>query len=120
MPACELKPSDKKQYIGDVGQVLTHRYGKQKTYKPQQVRQASYDAGYDIDYVCWAYVIFCSAEDFTAIHAAAGEACDYALMKAEVLSDLNGGLPFAWPDIDLPWLEWPDIDLSGIFEWFNW
>ena len=45
--------------------------------------------------------------------------CDYAAMKADVLSELASGGSFLGIDIDLSWLEWPDIDLSSIFEWFD-
>ncbi len=48
------------------------------------------DLGYQIDWVCWAYCIFSSPADFKSLHDAAGEACDYAVMKAEVLTDLAG------------------------------
>lgn len=120
MPACELCPSDKKQYVSDVGETLVKRHGKKKYYSPKQVREASRDRGYPPDYECWAYCIYLLPDDFEAIHAAAGEACDYVSMKAEVLRELSGGFEFAWPDIELSWLEWPDIDVSGIFEWFNW
>jgi hypothetical protein len=67
----------------------------------------------------WAYCIFSTPQDFQAIHDAAGEVCDYAPMKAEVLADLAAGGSFSWLDIDLSWLEWPDIDLSSIFDWFD-
>lgn len=120
MPACELSLPDKRKYISDVGELLVQRHGKQKHYEPEQVERASRDRGYPIDYVCWAHVIFDTPEAFHAIHAAAGETCDYVAMKAEVLRDLAGAEGFQWPDIDLSWLEWPDIDLAGIFDWFSW
>lgn len=118
MPACELKPSDKKAYIGAVGEELVKRHGKRKYYHPDDIGRASTARGYPIDYACWAYCIFSSPSDFKALHDAAGEVCDYTAMKAEVLTDLAGG-SFAIFDIDLSWLEWPDIDLSGIFDWFD-
>jgi hypothetical protein len=94
-------------------------HGKQKYYKPAQIRRAAVLRGYPLDITCWAYSIFATPEDFRAIHDAAGEVCDYAAMKAEVLSDLAVGGTFSWLDVDLSWLEWPDIDLSSLFEWFD-
>ena len=63
--------------------------------------------------------MYSSPSDFTAIHEAAGEECDYASMKTEVLSDLSGDGSFLDIDIDLSWLEWPDIDISSVFDWFD-
>jgi len=119
MPACHLEPEDKKALIDKVGHELVQKHGKRKYYEPSLVRRAAETVGYGIDVQCWAYCIFTSAEDFKALHDAAGEACDYVSMKAEVLTDLAGGGTFDWIDIDLSWLEWPDIDLSGIFDWFD-
>jgi hypothetical protein len=119
MPACHLEPEDKKAYIGAVGEELVRRHGKQKYYRPTQIRDASRARGYQPDIVCWAYCIFSTPSDFQAIHDAAGEACDYAAMRAEVLADLATGGTFAWMDVGLSWLEWPDIDLSSIFDWFD-
>jgi len=119
MPACHLEPNDKKAFIGAVGEELVRRHGKQKYYKPQQIRDAALARRYAPDIHCWAYCIFSTPEDFQAIHDAAGEVCNYAAMKAEVLADLSSGGAFAWVDIDLSWLDWPDIDLSSIFDWFD-
>jgi len=119
MPACELRPSDKKAFIGAVGEELVKRHGKKKYYKTDDIGRAATARGYSLDIHCWAYCVFSSPEAFKALHDATGEVCDYVKMKAEVLTDLAGG-GFQWPDIDLSWLEWPDIDLSGIFDWFDW
>ncbi|WP_411825577.1 DUF6559 family protein [Luteolibacter sp. AS25] len=119
MPACELRPEDKKKFISDVGQRLVEEHGRKKYYKPGEIRKAATDRGYQPDIVCWAMCMFSSPDDFTAIHEAAGEACDYEEMKAEVLRDLAGGDSFLGIDIGLSWLEWPDIDLSEIFDWFD-
>jgi hypothetical protein len=119
MPACHLEPKDKKAFIGAVGEELVRRHGKKKYYESSQIRRAAESRGYSLDIHCWAQCIFSTPEDFKALHDAAGEACDYVAMKAEVLRDLAIDGTFAWPDIDLSWLEWPDIDLSGIFDWFD-
>ena len=120
---CSLTISGEKkkevgEYIAKLGPELRKRYGHQKHYSPQQVRQTAGDMGLQFDYLCFAYCLYCSPSDFALVHAAAGEACDYAAMKAEVLADLAGG-SFSLFDLDLSWLEWPDIDLSSLFDWFD-
>lgn len=119
MPACHLKPADKKAFISAVGKELVKTHGKQRYYKPRDIRRAAEAHGYPVDIHCWAYCFFSSGEEFKALHDAAGEACDYAVMKAEVLADLASGASFSVFDLELPWLEWPDIDLSAIFDWFD-
>lgn len=119
MPACHLRPEDKKAFIGKVGQQLVQTHGKRRYYAPDDIRRAADICGYPVDIVCWAYCFFSSPQDFAALHEAAGEACDYVAMKTELLTDLATGGTFALPDIDLSWLEWPDIDLSAIFDWFD-
>ena len=119
MAACHLAPADKKALIGAVGEELVRKHGKRKYYEPAQVRTAAESRGYSVDVHCWAYCIFTTPEDFRSIHDAVGEVCDYAAMKAEVLSDLASGGTFSWLDVDLSWLEWPDIDLSAVFDWFD-
>jgi hypothetical protein len=119
MPACELAPADKKAFISAVGEDLVRKHGKKKYYKTDDIGRSVIARGYPMDISCWAYCIFSSPGDFKALHDAAGEVCDYASMKAEVLSELAQGGVFSWLDIDLSWLEWPDIDLSGIFDWFD-
>jgi hypothetical protein len=118
MPACHIQPQDKKKLISAVGRDLVRRHGKQKYYRPTDVRSAAERCGYPLDLCCWAYCFYCSPADFEAVHQAAGEVCNYTAMKAEVLGDLAGG-SFSWFDIDLSWLEWPDIDLSSAFDWFD-
>lgn len=116
---CHVRPKDRKKLVDDIGRDLVRRKGKQKYYPPQEVRRSAEHCAYPADVHCWAYCFFCTPGDFAAIHAAAGEACDYAAMKAEMLSDLAGGAALSLFDLDLSWLEWPDIDLSGLFDWFN-
>lgn len=119
MPACELKPEDKKKFVSDVGHRLVREHGRKKYYTPEQIRKAARDSGYADDIVCWAYCMYSSPSDFAAIHEAAGEVCDYVDMKSEVLSDLATDGSFLGVDIDLSWLEWPDIDLTSVFDWFD-
>lgn len=119
MPACHMKPRDKKAFIDTIGKNLVSKHGKRKYYQPAQVRDSAMSLGYSIDIHCWAYCIFTSQTDFQALHDAAGEVCDYAAMKAEILTDLAGSDGFSFLDINLSWLEWPDINLSSIFSWFD-
>lgn len=119
MSACHLKPDDKKAFIGKVGSDLVRTHGKRNYYKLADIRRSADRCGYPVDIHCWAYCIFSSPEDFKALHDAAGEICDYAAMKAEVLADLAAGASFSVFDLDLSWLEWPDIDLSSIFDGFD-
>lgn len=118
MGACHLEPADKKKLIGDVGEELVRTHGKQKYYKPAQVRRAATATNHAVDVHCWAYCVFTTPSDFATFHAASGEVCDYGAMRASVLEDLapNG---FSSVDLDLPWLDWPDIDLSAIFSWLE-
>ena len=119
MPACHLKPEDKRAFVEAVGGELVRAHGKRKYYEPAKVRRAAARSGFPVDVHCWAYCVFTTPEDFAAVHAAAGDTCDYAAMKAEVLADLAAGGSFAWPDLGLSWLEWPDIDLSAVFDWID-
>lgn len=41
MVARTLTEQEKKQYAKDVGKILVQKYGKQKHYSPQRVKQAS-------------------------------------------------------------------------------
>jgi hypothetical protein len=119
MPACQIKPQDKKAFIGSVGKQLVKSHGKKKYYRTDEVKKAAESCGYAVDIHCWAYCFYTSPSDFEALHAAAGEVCDYVAMKTELLTDLADGSSFSLLDIDLSWLEWPDIDLSSLFDWFD-
>ncbi len=39
MPACEIRPEDKRAFIGAVGEELVKRHGKKKYYKPDDIDQ---------------------------------------------------------------------------------
>jgi len=41
MPACHLEPQDKKAFVGAVGEELVRRHGKQRYYKPSEIRRAA-------------------------------------------------------------------------------
>jgi hypothetical protein len=120
MPVCSPRPDDKRAFGKAVGDELMRRHGKKRYYPPKDVRDATRSLGYPLDWSCWGMSLFTSPSDFEMFHHAAGEACDYAAMKAEMFAAMTDGVSSSWFDIDMSWLEWPDIDLSSIFEVFDW
>jgi hypothetical protein len=80
-----------KTYVNTLGPKLRETYGKRPHYEPEQVRTTVVASGMNIDYLCWAFVIYCAAPDFERIHAAAGEACDYTAMREVVGGAFFGG-----------------------------
>ncbi len=80
-----------KSYVNALGPKLRETYGKRANYTPEQVRHTAVVTGLNIDYVCWAYVIYCTAPDFARVHAAAGELCDAAAMRETVGAAFFGG-----------------------------
>ncbi len=87
----ESKRGAVKRYVNTLGPELRERYGRRRHYTPEQVRHTVAVTGLDIDYVCWAYVIYCAAPDFRRIHEAAGEVCDYDTMRSVVGGAFFGG-----------------------------
>jgi hypothetical protein len=80
-----------KGYLNTLGPALQQRYGQARHYTPTQVRDTALDRGLSIDYLCWAFLLYCCAPDFTRIHEAAGEVCDYSAMRAAVAVAFFGG-----------------------------
>jgi len=115
MTTCTLSPADKKTYAIDVAKILVEKHGKQKSYSPLQVKKASQQTKYELDWHCWAMSLYTSQGDFNAYHDSIGETCDYASMKAEMAYDITDGASESWFDFDLSWLDWPDLELSSIF-----
>lgn len=64
-----------KEYLNTLGPKLRAKYGHQKHYTPQQVHSTAADSALNIDYVCFAYMLYCSPADFAALHAVAGGKC---------------------------------------------
>ena len=119
---CNPAPTDKKQYIKDIGKILVEENGKKKYYKPEEVEKAhNKSKWYDgLDFSCWAMSTFSSHSDFDTHHEKNGEICDYAEMKTEMLSGLSASPTSDWteiPDIDIDasWLDFGDI-FEGIFD----
>lgn len=119
MKGCSLSPTDKKAYAEDVGRILVRTHGKQKFYTPTQVKKASSQTRYSVDWHCWAMCLYSSPSDFNDYHATIGESCNYAEMKAEMATALTDGASGSWFELDLSWFECPDFDLSSILDIFD-
>lgn len=109
-PNCPAAPTNKKEYITEIGKILVTDYGKQKYFKPEEVKKASkktkyYDT-YGLDWHCWAMSTFSSHTDFDAYHKLTGEVCDYVSMKTEMLCGLSASTSIDWLDI-------PDLDIDA-------
>lgn len=90
----EMTPEKKKAiqgYLNTLGPKLRAKYGHQKSYSPQQVRSTIQETALNFDYACFAFMLYCSPEDFTAIHAAAGEVCDAEAMRQTVADSFFSG-----------------------------
>lgn len=115
---CAISSRDKRSQAKRVGDDLVRHHGKRRFYTVAQVRQANRRTGIGLDVACWSHAMFNTHEDFDTLHAAAGQACDYAAMKAQMLEAVASGHSGGWFDWDLSWLEFPDLDLS-IFDFFD-
>ncbi len=118
MPACSIKPQDRKVQIQKVGRDLIANYGKKRHYTVLEVKNANRRQGVKYDVACWSHAFFNSHSDFDEYHARIGETCDYAAMKSEMAASIapdGGSLPEGI-DFNLSWLELPSIDLGGIFD----
>jgi hypothetical protein len=115
---CAISPCDKRSQAKRVGDDLVRHHGKRRFYTVKQVRDANRRTGVGLDVACWSHAMFNTHEDFDALHAAAGQACNYAAMKAQMLEAVASERGSDWFDWDLSWLEFPDLDLS-IFDFFD-
>lgn len=122
-----------KGYIGKVGPELQRRYGKQDHYEPNQVRDTVTYLGMNVDWVCWAYLLYCSPPVFHHLHLAAGEVCDRDGMWSTVAGTFfNGNTDFSPMIVSetilggttevvsgvgeaVGWLA--DIDWGGLLDW---
>lgn len=115
---CPPAPTNKKEYIAEIGSILVKEHGKKKYYKPEEVKKASrksksYQAS-GTDWHCWAMCTFSSHSDFDAYHKLNEEVCDYAAMKSEMLVGLGAGTSADWlsiPDLDIDssWMDFGDF-----------
>ncbi|WFP49788.1 hypothetical protein PL263_17010 [Methylomonas sp. EFPC3] len=118
MCACPLTPIDRARQVKLVGDDLVKNYGKKKYYSVREVKEANQRQGIGLDFCCWSHAVFNSHSDFDSYHQSLGESCNYAAMKAEMLSSVSTSTDSSWFDIDLSWLEFPDIDFS-IFDFLD-
>lgn len=107
---CPPAPSNKEQYIKEIGQELVATYGKKDFYKPEEVRQSHQkkkcSLDLDPDFACWAMSIFSSHQDFDVYHRQEGPMCDYSEMRTEML---GGSESDFFSDL----VSIPDFDLDG-------
>ena len=80
-----------KAYLNTLGPALRAKYGRGPHYTPAQVRETALERALSIDYVCWAFLLYCSPGDFGLIHAAADAMCDAAAMRGVVAEAFFGG-----------------------------
>ena len=120
--SCAPAPTNKREYISDLGKILVEENGKKKYYKPEEVKKAHRKSKwYDgVDFSCWGMSTFTSHSDFDKYHEQTGEVCDYAEMKTEMLSGLSVSSTTDWteiPDIDIDssWLDFGDV-FEGLLE----
>lgn len=122
-----------KGYIGKVGPELHRRYGKRDYYEPNQVRDTVAYLGLNFDWMCWAYLLYCSPPVFHDLHVAAGEVCDRDGMWTTVAGTFfNGNTDFSPMVVSdtilsglteaaggavetVGWLA--DIDWGGLLDW---
>lgn len=126
---CPSAPTNKKEYLTDIGKILVKDYGKKKYYKPEEVKNAHRKSKwYDgIDFSCWGMSTYSSHQDFDNYHEQTGEVCDYVEMKTEMLqglsiTDSSEILDFSNIDVDASWLDFGDIFgnlLDGIGEFIG-
>lgn len=120
--SCAPAPTNKREYISDIGKILVEENGKKKYYKPEEVKKAHRKSKwYDgLDFSCWGMSTFTSHSDFDEYHEQTGEVCDYTEMKTEMLNGLSVSSTADWTeipdlDIDSSWLDFGDV-FDGVLE----
>lgn len=118
-------PTNKKEYIIEIGKILVKENGKKKYYKPQEVKKAHQNSSWVdvIDFSCWAMSTFSSHSDFDVYHIESREICNYVEMKSEMLSDFSNSSVVDWTqiteiEIDASWLDFGDI-FEGLGEFIG-
>jgi hypothetical protein len=118
MPACAIKPEDRRKQVRLVGNDLVKHHGRKPFYTVQEVKNANRRQRIDYDVACWSHAFFNSHSDFDEYHQRIGESCDYLSMKREMAESVSTVADASWFDFDLSWIELPDIDWS-IFDFFD-
>ena len=86
-----------KKYARKLPHDLKLMYGYKEYYSKAEVdvaikrRKIDNNAGVVIGDNCYAYAMYCSPEEFKAIHDEAGENCDYGAMRSEISHTLFNG-----------------------------
>ncbi len=78
-------------YLNTLGPALQDQHGAQPHYTPNQVHDAVLGQALSIDYICWAYMLFCSPADFSTLHAGTAELCDAGVMREAVAETFFNG-----------------------------
>ncbi len=125
---CTPAPTNKKEFITDIGRILVRENGKKKYYTPEEVKKAQIKSKWyhgvnpaeAVDFSCWAMSTFSTHSDFDRYHMETGEVCSYTEMKTEMLSGLSVPSSADWTeitdiDIDASWLDFGDI-FESVFE----
>jgi uncharacterized membrane protein YgcG len=73
-----------RMYAGKLGPELQAKYGKQKTYTPQQVKTTMRARGYSTGDDCYGMAMYCDRAEFDDYHRSIGEVCNYTMMRGEV------------------------------------
>lgn len=120
--SCAPAPTNKKEYLSEIGKILVQEHGKKKYYKPEEVKKAHKKSKWYnvLDFSCWGMSTFSSHTDFDFYHQKTGEICDYIEMKTEMLSGFSMTPNVNWMDIseidiDASWLDFGDV-FDGILE----
>ncbi|MBD1872851.1 hypothetical protein H6F75_05105 [Nodosilinea sp. FACHB-131] len=72
------------RYIKHIGPELRKRYGVQKKYTPEQIKQTVSSSRYSSGYDYYAFALYCSHDDFVDYYKSVGESCDYDSMRSEI------------------------------------
>ena len=83
----------KKRFIHKLGPLLRNRYGRRKYYSHKQVLTTVHSQGWSGDYICVAYALYCSRDQFDAVHREMGEDCNYDDMRSEAVPSLYSHKP---------------------------
>jgi hypothetical protein len=114
-----------KAYIRDLGPALQNKYGRKPHYTPDQVRETALAGALSIDYMCWAYLLYCSQPVFHSIHSAAGEVVagtffggNVGFDAVEVAATIASGAAETVATTAGNAMGWlADVDWSGLLDW---
>lgn len=121
MPACAIKPEDRRRQVRLVGNDLVKNHGKKPFYTVQEVKNANRRQGISYDAACWSHALFNSHPDFDEYHQRIGESCDYVGMKRAMAESITFSTETkSWFDFDfdLSWIELPSVDWS-VFDFLD-